>query len=74
MRRRSPAAAIGTEKTQVAASHQGAAVLDKADGEAAERVRPPPCISGNAIIEQHDGDIAITDAGEVCVEGAQDQL
>jgi hypothetical protein len=73
-RRWSAFAAIGTEKTQVAAAHQGAAVLDEANREAAERMRPPRCISRNSFAEQDECDVAITDAGEIGIKRAQDKL
>ena len=74
LRRWSASAAIGTEKTQVAAAHQGAAVLDEANREAAERMRPPRGISRNSFAEQLEGNVAISDAGEIGIEGAQDEL
>ena len=70
----SASAAIGTEKTQVAAAHQGAAVLDEANREAAERMRPPRRISRYSFAEQDECDVAITYAGEIGIKRAQDEL
>ena len=74
LRRWSACAAIGTEKAQVAAAHQCAAVLDEADREAAERMRPPRCVPRDAVAEESRGNFAISDPGEVCVERPQDKL